>query len=96
MSGIPDGVRAKLATLRAEFEHVAIRKAPGAWSRLGIQTRILLLLAAGIDAAGDHDLSTLALRDWREFTPPERQAIASCVRGLRDDLNRLRDFLSFN
>lgn len=53
----------------------AIERAPAAWCRLGLSTRTVLLLMAGIDAAGDANLSALALRDWREFASPEQAAI---------------------
>ena len=95
MSTIPDETRAKLQALRTEFEHAAIKRAPGAWSRLSLPMRSVLLLVAGVDAAQDQELATLALRDWREFTPPERAAVASCVRALREELNNVRDDLSY-
>ena len=84
---IPDEVREKIARLRAEFEVRAVQRAPAAWARLAPGVRTILLLVAGIDAAGDADLSALALRDWREFAPPEREAIASAADGLRWQLN---------
>ena len=53
----------------------AIERAPAAWGRLGLSTRTVLLLMAGIDAAGGADMSAMALRDWREFASPEQTAI---------------------
>ena len=54
---------------------------------LGKAQRVL----AGVDAAQEHDLSTLALRDWREFSATERAAIAESADALRWQLNGARD-----
>ena len=75
MSAIPADVRKRLSELRAEYAARTVERAPAAWCRLELSTRTVLLLLAGIDSAGDADLSTLALRDWREFAPPEQTAI---------------------
>ena len=91
MSAIPADIRARLGELRAEFAARTVERAPAAWCRLELSTRTVLLLLAGIDAAGDADLSALALRDWREFSPPEQAAIRQAADALRWQLNGARD-----
>lgn len=91
MSGIPADVRANLRRLRDEFAARTVQRAPTAWARLAVETRCILLLVAGIDAAADQELSTLALKDWREFTPPEQEAIRIGADALRWQLNGARD-----
>lgn len=91
MSAIPADVRKRLVELRAEFVAKKVDRAPAAWRRLELSTRTVLLLLAGIDAAGDADLSTLALRDWREFAPPEQTAIRQAADALRWQLNGAAD-----
>ena len=91
MSAIPADVRERLASLRAVYAERCVDRAPAAWCRLELSTRTVLLLLAGIDAAGDADLSTLALRDWREFAPPEQAAIRQAADALRWQLNGARD-----
>lgn len=88
---IPDTIRAKLVSLRADYAARCQDRAPSAWSRLHLDTRAVLLMLAGVDAAQEHDLSTLALRDWREFTATERAAIAESADALRWQLNGARD-----
>lgn len=87
----PAEARAKLGALRAEFADRLRSRAPAAWARLHVDTRSILLMLAGVDPASEHDLPSLALRDWREFTPPERQAIAEAAEALRWQLNGARD-----
>lgn len=79
--------RQKLQSLRDEFAQRVQQRAPGAWARLALETRCILLMVAGVDPAGDADLSALALRDWREFAPAERSAIAQAADALRWQLN---------
>ena len=91
MSAIPADIRARMGELRAEFAARTVERAPAAWCRLELSTRTVLLLLAGIDSAGDADLSTLALRDWREFAPPEQTAIRQAADALRWQLNGAAD-----
>ena len=91
MSAIPADIRARLGELRAEFAAGTVERAPAAWCRLELSTRTVLLLLAGIDAAGDADLSAVALRDWREFSPPEQTAIKRVADALRWQLNGAAD-----
>lgn len=91
MSAIPADIRARLGELRAEYAARTVERAPAAWSKLELSTRTVLLLLAGVDAAGDADLSALALRDWREFAPPEQAAIRQAADALRWQLNGARD-----
>lgn len=88
---MPSEVRANLGKLRAEFAARTVQRAPAAWSKLAIETRCILLMVGGIDPAGDQELSTLALKDWREFTPQERAAVAEAADALRWQLNGARD-----
>ncbi len=91
MSTIPAEIRTKLRGLRDEFAARTVQRAPKAWARLAVETRCILLLVAGIDAPGDAELSTLALRDWREFTPAEQGAVRVAADALRWQLNGARD-----
>ena len=91
VSAIPADVRRRVGELRAEFAARTVDRAPAAWCRLELSTRTVLLLLAGIDAAGDADLSALALRDWREFAPPEQTAIRQAADALRWQLNGAAD-----
>lgn len=91
MSAVPADVRKRMGELRAEFAARTVERAPAAWCRLELSTRTVLLLLAGIDAAGDADLSALALRDWREFAPPEQTAIRQAADALRWQLNGAAD-----
>lgn len=88
---IPDTIRTKLQGLRAEYARRCVERAPGAWSRLHLDTRAVLLMLAGVDPAQDQELSTLALKDWREFSPVERAAIVESADALRWQLNGARD-----
>jgi len=90
-SGIPKETRKKMNELRAEFARRVVEHAPRAWARLHLETRAVLLMVAGVDPAQDQELATLALKDWREFTPPERVAIAGAADALRWQLNGARD-----
>ena len=69
MSAIPADIRARMGELRAEFAARTVDRAPAAWCRLELSTRTVLLLLAGIDAAGDADLSALALVPARPHIP---------------------------
>ena len=89
--GVPEGVRGKLRELRDEFQRRTVERAPGEWSRLNLDVRAVLLMIAGIDPSQDTDLATLAGRDWREFTPPERRAIAQAASAMRWQLNGARN-----
>ena len=91
MSAIPADVRKRLGELRAEYAARTVERAPAAWCRLELSTRTVLLLLACIVSAGDADLSTLALRDWREFSPPEQAAIRQAADALRWQLNGAAD-----
>lgn len=84
---IPDHIRAKLGALRDEFARNKVERGPGQWRGLHIETRVVLLMLAGIDPTGDQDLTTLAARDWREFTPPEQAAIRTAGNAMRWQLN---------
>ncbi len=90
-AAIPSDIRGKLQGLRAEFARRTVERAPGAWSRLHLDTRAVLLMLAGVDPAQDQELSTLALKDWREFSPVERAAITQAADALRWQLNGARD-----
>lgn len=72
---------ARLASLRDHFVHKATAGVwsdaeTREWARVGDEQRVMLMLLAGIDG----DLQALAKRAWREFTPPERQAIKGEIR----------------
>ena len=56
------------------------------WTCLASHHRMALVLLAGIDG----EIEELALRDWREMPPPERDAIRRQVRALRTSLLPLR------
>jgi hypothetical protein len=90
-AAIPQPIRPKLQALRAEFARRTVERAPAAWSRLHLDTRAVLLMLAGVDAGQDHDLESLALRDWREWGPVERASIAQAAEALRWQLNGARD-----
>lgn len=49
------------------------------WSGISHEQRMMLMLLAGIGG----DLEALAVRAWREFTPPERAAIKTEVRAAK-------------
>lgn len=92
-SRIPNESRAQIIALRAEFAERVVQKAPAAWMKLSVETRCILLMAAGVDPAGEHELSSLALRDWREFTVQERAAVSNAANNLRWELNGARDLM---
>lgn len=73
-------VRAKLYSLRKEFRRKEgcgyIDAENSEWHSLPVNTRMALLLRAGVDG----DLDALALRDFQAMPPPERAAIKSEVR----------------
>lgn len=84
---IPDEVRERLHALRDEFARNATERGPGQWKKLNLETRVVLLMLAGIDASGDQDLSDIAAREWREYTPPEQAAIRTAGNALRWQLS---------
>jgi hypothetical protein len=83
--------RSKLTALRDEFA----AKSAGLirttslesieWARLHVQTRMLMLLVAGVDGDSDN-LEGLALRDWHELPRPEQMAVRISIRGIRSEL----------
>lgn len=94
---IPDGKpnphfephRARLAALRAELAQSsgskrAVVTAASEWESLSLQFRLFVLVFCGVD-----EPETLLARGWREMPLAERQAVAVCVRELRDQLARL-------
>ena len=83
--------RHKLQALRAEYARRTVDRAPGAWSRLHTETKVVLLMLAGVDGAQDQDLDALAFKDWREFSPSERARIGEAADALRWQLNGARD-----
>lgn len=54
------------------------------WARLNHAHRMMVMLLAGMDG----DLDVLAARAWREFTPPERQAIKTEIRMVKRTFSR--------
>lgn len=56
------------------------------WAGLASHYRMALVLLSGIDG----EIEELALRDWREMPPPERDAIRRQIRALRTCLLPLR------
>ncbi|OAD81830.1 hypothetical protein ATN89_22800 [Comamonas thiooxydans] len=52
------------------------------WHALPEKYRALLLLISGFQADDYEQLGVVATRAWQEFTPPERQAVKSELRGL--------------
>lgn len=77
----PPEIRARLLAIRDEIINAKSRgRAPCArsaeWSALPVEVRMAYLMVAGIDG----DTGALARKAWREFTPPEREAIRSVVR----------------
>ncbi len=54
------------------------------WARLSREHRLVVLLMAGIDEAED-----VILKDWSEYSLPEKQAIQSVVRELKVALSGL-------
>lgn len=56
------------------------------WAGLPSHYRMALVLLSGIDG----EIEELALRDWREMPPPERDAIRRQIRALRTCLLPLR------
>lgn len=83
--------RDKLTKLRDEFAVRAAGKVHTTslesieWQRMHVQTRILLLVAAGIDG----ELEPMALKDWQEYPPPERLALRGAIRHLRREMFEL-------
>lgn len=78
---------ARMRVLRDEWAATDSRKRhpcarSAEWSGLSLETRMAVLLLAGIDG----DLTDLAGRAWPEFTPPERDAILLQFRGLWREL----------
>lgn len=56
------------------------------WDRLRVQTRILMLVTAGID--GD-DLDAMAQKDWHEYPRPEQLALHIAFRSMRNEMMNL-------
>lgn len=84
---IPAEHRERMGALRAEFARRVVERGPSEWARLHLETRTILLMLAGIDPSGEHELPALADRDWREFTPSEQTAIRNAGAALRWQLN---------
>jgi hypothetical protein len=80
--------RLRLRQLRDEFKALSLGHKPTTslesieWERLHLHTRMLILMAAGVDG----DLESLALRNWHELPRPEQQAVNIEIRGLRNQL----------
>lgn len=77
----PPEIRARLLAIRDEIINAKSRgRSPCArsaeWAALPAEVRMAYMMVAGIDG----DLSALARKAWREFTPPEREALRSTVR----------------
>lgn len=53
------------------------------WDRLRVQTRILMIVTAGIDG---EDLDAMAKKDWHEFPRPEQLALHIAFRSMRNEL----------
>lgn len=81
--------REKVEALRDEFKARSLGyKATTSlesieWARLHVDTRVILLLSAGIDGEKLHDM---ALKNWHEFPRPEALRINIEVRRLRSEL----------
>ncbi|MDH1333505.1 hypothetical protein N5D77_16875 [Comamonas thiooxydans] len=63
------------------------------WHALPEKYRAILLLISGFQADDYEQLGAVATRAWQEFTPPERQAVKSEMRGLHaavQHINALR------
>lgn len=87
-AGMPDEVRARLLELRDEvvrqLSHGHHSTKQGLeWSTVSVENRAALVIVAGID--GD-DLMAIASRPWYAFSQPERAAIQSALRSMRDQL----------
>lgn len=63
---------------KGQFSDVESRE----WHALPEKYRALLLLISGFQADDYEQLGVVATRAWQEFTPPERQAVKSELRGL--------------
>lgn len=94
---IPDGQpnpyfaphRDKLARLRAEcveqtFVGRNVEAATAEWKSLPADTRLFLLVFAGVD-----DANTMLAKDWREIPVPERLRICALITDLRRQLRPL-------
>lgn len=74
----------KLHALRDEFVRLSTGgrwhdAASKEWAGVSQDHRVFIMLLAGMDG----DLDVLAGRAWREFTPPEREAISAQIRSTR-------------
>lgn len=83
----------RLAELSNEFTAIVsegrfMDSASREWKALPMHWRTMLLLQAGVGMDSD-DLDRLAARNWREFPPPERQAIRDQVRNARQHFPKL-------
>lgn len=83
-----------LRELRDEFARNAKERTPAQWLRLAVEVRIVLVMFAGVDAAGEFDLRVVAMRDWREFSPREQAAIKQTGALLRWQLNGARELFN--
>lgn len=73
--------RRKLFALRDEIVSTISRgRTPCArsaeWAKLPVEIRMAYLMVGGIDG----ELSSLVVKAWPEFTPPEREVIRSTIR----------------
>ena len=55
------------------------------WQKLTRESRMVFLMMAGIDG----EVTALAMKAWREFTPPEKRAVAVAIRAIKRDLEKL-------
>jgi hypothetical protein len=74
----------KIPGLRDEFVRLSTGgrwhdAASKEWAGVSRDHRVFIMLLAGMDG----DLDVLAGRAWREFTPPEREAISAQIRSTR-------------
>lgn len=88
---------ARLMELRDEFVVLASHgrfhdAASREWSTLPVELRMVLVLLAGVSGVrmDAHPLQALAVRDWHEMPPAERDAIRAAVRWGAPPLARLR------
>ena len=85
--GCPPEIRARLSQLRDEAardlsggRYVCARSQE--WAALPVDLRMAVMMLAGVDG----DLRGLSGRGWREFSPPEREAVRGVLRGMAQAL----------